>query len=425
MRSNNNIEEVNYLIVGAGVSGLSFANQVKHKSYLIVEKDDEAGGYCKTIKKQGFVWDYSGHFFHFRDPKIRSFLLKRMAKNTVVDVVKNSKIYYKGSYVDFPFQKNINQLPKKEFLDCLNDLYKTKKTKPRSFKQMVYNNYGRSIAEKFLIPYNEKLYACDLDSLDQNAMGRFFPQASLKEILKHFKKPSNNSYNTTFTYPMNGAMQYIHALLKDLKTERILLNESVIKIDAKNKIAYTTKRTIKYKHLISSVPFPKLLSVTKTPFNKKHFSSNKVLVFNLGFDSKGNSEHHWVYFPDKKYRFYRIGYYDNIIQKNRMSLYVEIGLKTKAKVNVTKELSRVLNGLKKASIITDQKLIASHHVVMDPAYVHINKRSQEVFLNKQKLLQKQGIYSIGRYGGWKYCSIEDNIIEAFELSKKLLKGTNR
>ena len=423
MRSNNNIEEVDYLIIGAGVSGLSFANQVKTKNYLIVEKDSEAGGYCKTIKKEGFVWDYSGHFFHFRNPKIKSFLLKRIDPKTLVNVNKNAKILYNKSYIDFPFQKNIHMLPVNEFLDCLNDLYLAKKSNPRSFKEMVYNNYGRSIAEKFLIPYNEKLYACDLDSLDQNAMGRFFPQASLKEILKHFVSPNNNSYNTTFTYPKNGAMQYIHALLKDLKSERILLNESVIKVDPKTKTAYTNKRTIKYKRLISSVPFPKLLSFTSMPFNKKHFSSNKVLVFNLGFDSKGNSKHHWVYFPDKKCRFYRIGYYDNIIQKNRMSLYVEIGMRTNEKVNVNKELTRVLNDLKKTSIITDQKLIASHHVVMDPAYVHINKASQKVFATKQKILHKLGIYSIGRYGGWKYCSIEDNIIEAFELSKKLIKAT--
>ncbi|MBK7311799.1 MAG: FAD-dependent oxidoreductase [Sphingobacteriaceae bacterium] len=417
------MKEVDYLIIGAGVSGLSFANKVKTKNYLIVEKDPEAGGYCKTIKKQGFVWDYSGHFFHFQNNKIKTFLLKRMDKSAVVNVLKNSVIHYKHNYIDFPFQKNIHQLPKSEYQDCLNDLYKIKKTKPRSFKEMVYNNYGRSISEKFLIPYNEKLYACDLDTLDQNAMGRFFPQASLKEILKHSANPNNTSYNTTFTYPKNGAMQYIHALLKDLKSERILLNESVIKIDPKTKTAYTNKRTIKYKRLISSVPFPKLLSFTSMPFTKKDFSSNKVLVFNLGFDSKGNSEHHWVYFPNKKYRFYRIGYYDNIIQKNRMSLYVEIGMRTNEKVNVDKELSRVLNDLKKASIITDQKLIASHHVVMDPAYVHINKASQKIFLTKQKTLHKLGIYSIGRYGGWKYCSIEDNIIEAFDLSKKLIRAT--
>lgn len=415
------MENVDNLIIGAGVSGLSFANFIKGDSYLIIEQDSEVGGYCKTIEKDGFVWDYSGHFFHFQNPTIKSFLLKRMAKNAVVNVTKNSKIFYNKLYVDFPFQKNIHQLPLNEFLECLHDLYFAKGKKPSSFKEMVYANYGRSIAEKFLIPYNEKLYACDLNSLDKDAMGRFFPEANFDSVLRHFVSPDQKSYNSIFTYPKKGAIQYVHALLKDLNTKKILLNESLIKIDYKNHIAYTNKRTIKYNHLISSAPFPKLLELTKLPFNKKHFTFNKVLVFNLGFNGKGNREHHWVYFPNKEYRFYRIGYYDNIIPKNRMSLYVEIGMKDNEKVDVKKELATVLRDLKKAGIITNQKLIASHNVVMNPAYVHINQKSQEAFLNKHQLLNEHGIYSIGRYGGWKYCSIEDNIIEARELSKKLKK----
>ena len=52
-----------YLIIGAGISGLTFANYAKD-NYLVVEKEKEVGGYCRTIKRNGYVWDYAGHFFH-------------------------------------------------------------------------------------------------------------------------------------------------------------------------------------------------------------------------------------------------------------------------------------------------------------------------------------------------------------------------
>ena len=39
---------VKYLIIGAGISGLTFANYAKG-DYLIIEKEDEVGGYCRTI----------------------------------------------------------------------------------------------------------------------------------------------------------------------------------------------------------------------------------------------------------------------------------------------------------------------------------------------------------------------------------------
>ena len=69
------MEKVKFLILGSGVSGLAFANFIDSDNYLIIEKEDSPGGYCKTIIQDGFTWDYSGHFFHFRDSKIEEFLV--------------------------------------------------------------------------------------------------------------------------------------------------------------------------------------------------------------------------------------------------------------------------------------------------------------------------------------------------------------
>ena len=63
------MERVRTVIVGAGVTGLATAAALSARGdhdYLVLEGDREIGGYCKTITKEGFVWDYSGHFFHFR-----------------------------------------------------------------------------------------------------------------------------------------------------------------------------------------------------------------------------------------------------------------------------------------------------------------------------------------------------------------------
>src|SRR5262249_13174656 len=58
--------------IGAGVSGLSFANWWRERhpgaDVVILEAEPEPGGYCRTVVDAGFVWDYSGHFFHFKDP---------------------------------------------------------------------------------------------------------------------------------------------------------------------------------------------------------------------------------------------------------------------------------------------------------------------------------------------------------------------
>lgn len=408
------------LIIGAGISGLSYANFCNHKDYLIVEKDSEIGGYCKTIKKDGFVWDYSGHFFHFRNNEIKEYLIKEMDLSKILDVEKQTQIFYNNSYIDFPFQKNIHQLSKEEFIECLYDLYLNEHRDESNFKKMLYSKFGKSICEKFLIPYNEKIYACDLNLLDVDAMGRFFPYANVEEIIRNFKQKNNSSYNSTFTYPKGGAIEYVNSLFKRLDKNKVALNERLMSIDLVNKIARTSNREIKFDKLISSIPFTNLLQVCKIAFDENMYSWNQVLVFNLGFNKKGNDKlNHWVYFPEKKYVFYRIGYYDNILNENRLSLYVEIGFNKLEKINPDNYLHRVLQDLKKAEIITDHELIAYHNVVMNPAYVHVNKFSNIDKQAKKEQLAKRSIYSIGRYGDWKYCSIEDNIIEAKELAKKI------
>lgn len=407
------------IIIGAGVSGLTYAN-FTHNDYLILEKESHTGGLCNTIKQDGFVWDYSGHFFHFQDPQIARFISDRIDESKLVKVDKYTQIRYKDRLVDFPFQKNIHQLPYEEFIDCLCDLFENEVIDIVSFKSMLYAKFGKSIADKFLIPYNTKLYATDLDNLDSDAMGRFFPYADKEDIIRNFRQSRNDSYNGSFLYHKGGAIEYIHALERDIPKDKICLNERVTSIDLANHIVQTDNRLIPYDHIISSIPLPQLLHLCHREYDEKSLTWNKVLVFNLGFEGKGaDRKNHWIYFPEDKYCFYRVGFYSNIIPADRMSLYVEIGFNRVAEVNIDKMLEKTLWGLKEAKIVQDEKLISWHSVVMNPAYVHVSKRGMKEVTWQKEALSNYNVYSIGRYGSWNYSSIEDNMKEAIALTKEL------
>lgn len=428
------MEKVRTLVVGAGITGLATAAALAERGdhdCVVLEGDAEIGGYCKTVKKEGFVWDYSGHFFHFKHPEIESWLRERMPGQRIRDVVKKSFIAYKGRQIDFPFQKNIHQLPQDEFIDCLYDLYFARAPKELlgsaaapaspspsleagegSFKAMLYARFGRSIAEKFLIPYNEKLYATDLARLDEDAMGRFFPHADLTDIVRNMKVADNASYNAKFTYPEGGAIEYVKAIASAVRPECIRTGTRVLGIDLAAKVAKTSSGDIAFERLVSSAPFNRLLAMTGIAHDPAVFSWNKVLVFNLGFDKKGQKDVHWVYFPDRELSFYRVGFYDNIFDADRLSLYVEIGYAANAEVDAPAMRERVLADLRKVGVIADHRLVAEHSVVMDPAYVHITQASLREHARLSAELAARGVHSAGRYGGWTYCSIEDNIVEA-------------
>src|SRR5947199_10633690 len=106
------MDSVRTLIIGAGVSGLATAAALGDgEDYLVLDAESAIGGYCKTVKKDGFTWDYSGHFFHFKHKEIETWLRERMVGQKIRVVDKKSFVHYKGAKIDFPFQKNIHQLP--------------------------------------------------------------------------------------------------------------------------------------------------------------------------------------------------------------------------------------------------------------------------------------------------------------------------
>lgn len=416
--------QVKYLIIGAGISGLTAANYLK-KDYLLIEKENEPGGYCRTIHRGDYVWDYAGHFFHFKTDEFRRLFHENIPEQDIISQTKRTKILYKGQLVDYPFQTNIHQLEKQEFIDCLYDLFQ-RKEKPEysDFLDMLYGKFGKSIVEKFLRPYNEKLYACDLHQLDKDAMGRFFPYADIPQIIANMKREQDSSYNSTFLYPRNGAGSFLDALYRRLDATKVRLGCTLTRVDAERKLAYTDGgEEISFEYLINTAPLNHFLAMLGTDAALElngRLSYNKVLVFNLGFSKKSAFKEHWIYVPDKDVNYYRIGFYDNILSTDKLSMYVEIGYPKDAAVDTEQQLALTLENLKRCGIVTeDNSLIASSTILMDPAYVHIRRDTEAAIAEMKRSLAVSGIHTIGRYGGWTYCSMEDCMLEAKELVQAL------
>lgn len=412
------MKEVKNLIIGSGISGVSFAHYIDSEDYIILEKQDKIGGKLKTIKQDGFIWDYAGHFLHFDSPEIQSHI-KSLLDCSLLEIEKHTHIYYDDDLIDYPFQKNIHQLPKDEFIDCLYDVYFSPEEDPETFKKMLESKFGKSICEKFLFPYNEKLYACDLNKLDKDAMGRFFPYADFDEILENIKQKKDDSYNSSFIYPEDGIYSLVEAYLSDVSQDKIRLNTEVTSIDVKNKIAYTPNEKYSYESLISTIPLTELIELVSIDFSTRELDHNKVLVFNMGFNSPSELDSDWIYYPNKAYNFHRVGFYDNILNQERMSIYVEIGFPADANVDLNAQREKTLSGLEEVGILNSEEPVSEHSVIMDPAYCYISEESEKHVDNIESHLESNNIYLSGRFAQWIYCSIEDNIVRAKKLAEDL------
>lgn len=418
------MKKVKYVIIGGGISGLYFANLAKNDDYILFEKSDKIGGYCGTFKTSNFIWDYAGHFYHFKNEEIKKEFINALGEKNIITQKKNTKIYYKGKYIDYPFQKNIHQLEKEEFIECLYDLYtKNEKENYDNFLDMLYGKFGKSIVEKFLKPYNEKLYACPLEKLDKDAMGRFFPYANIDDIIRNMKENNDITYNDTFLYPKEGAQSFLDYLYNNLDKTKVLLKSKIIEINEKeNYVKIENGQSIYYEYLINTSPFNELISLLDNKYIQisKKLSYNKVLVFNIGFEKDSKNKEHWIYFPDKNINFYRIGLYNNILGTNKMSIYVEIGFSKNEVIDIDKEFNETIKNLKKCNILSDENQILEYNsIIMDPAYVHINTKELNIVNEIKDNLEANDIYTIGRYGNWTYCSMEDCMLQAKKIYEKV------
>lgn len=395
------MKKAKYLIIGAGISGLTCAMSLKD-DYLIIEKEDRSGGLCKTFYQDGFVWDYAGHFFHFATPEIKQFFEQKISTADMVKCIKDTNINYNGLIVEYPFQTNIHKLTKDEFIDCLYDLFhREEKDQYASFQDMLYGKFGKSITEKFLKPYNEKLYACDLNELDTDAMGRFFPYANPEQIIDNMKRSTVETYNSTFDYPKQGAQFFIDIILREIDKDRIILNSEVESVDLDKKIAVINGEEYGYEVLINTIPlnhFVKLIKNERLDDLFSALSCNKVLVFNLGFDKQAeNTSTHWTYIPMKDVNFYRIGYYSNILGADQLSMYIEIGYKENDLIDIEEQLKLSLENLRKLGVITDHKLVSHNTLVINPGYVHITDESNKRVAEFKEHIKTKDGYTIGRF----------------------------
>jgi protoporphyrinogen oxidase len=416
------------LIVGGGVSGLAAAGFLSDRfDCLLVEREPEIGGYCRTIHKDNFTWDYSGHFFHFRNNWIAEYVHRRMDVSRLLRVARKSRVYFRGQYIDFPFQFNIHQLPLSDFVHCLADMYAASRQSKigfSSFRDMVYSRYGRKLADLFLVPYNEKLYSLPAEELDAEAMGRFFPHIEFATLLEHIATAvdgttkEGDTYNANFNYHKDGAQAYVEALASYIPKNVVQTGAVCQSIDLKRKRATVDNEEVTYDRLIVTAPLPSTLSLVGWRDPQNLLTANKVLVLNLGFDHASNREDHWVYYPEPEWTFFRVGHYDNILGQGRMSLYVEISMAQDDKVDTEASLDRALVDLKRAGVVDGHALISWAAVLLDPAYVHITREGQTFAEQCCTKLAANDVTALGRYGRWVYCSIEDNILQAYNVARE-------
>lgn len=422
------------VILGAGLTGLSTAYHLEKNNFFdftIFEKEATHGGLCRSIKHDGFTFDFTGHLLHCNDPYFRKFLNLFLPEQERTTHTRKSFIFTHNHFVPYPFQMNLHGLPAQVIAECICSFAKRKhQIDPKNFHEWVIKYFGIGIAKHFFFPYNQKLLQYNLKKIHPSWTGRFVPKITIKDLFSGLEKPSQNiGYNNQFYYPKQGGIQtFTDNLRKKIKSP-IKTNHHAKEINFNKKlVSFENGHVEKFQTLITTIPLNVFLKQIKQPASleiKKYHTKlrcNSVLNFNLGFKHNCFNDKHWIYFPEKQYPFYRVGFWHNfaqtLVRPKHGALYGELaylpGQKDLEK-RLAESIQKTCHVLGISKNLVTQKILHLPH-----AYVIYDHWREYNLPTLHQALHDHSIYSIGRYGAWNYSSMQDAILDGKKVAATLL-----
>ncbi len=209
----NKFMNYDYLIIGAGLSGLSIARLLSDagKKVLVLEKRDHLGGNIATENIDGIiVHTYGPHIFHTSD----DFAWNFFNEHSEVYPFMNCPIAnYHGERYHLPFNMNtFHELwgvntPEEAKEIIAKEIAKEGITEPKNLEEQALSMVGRTVYTKLIKEYTEKQWGRDCKDL---------PASIIKRLPLRFEY-NNNYFNDCYQgLPKGGYSEFAKNLAKGI-----------------------------------------------------------------------------------------------------------------------------------------------------------------------------------------------------------------
>ena len=248
------METTDIHILGGGPAGLTtgyYAKKHGFSNFTIFEAGEHPGGNCRTLKikdadcrfdtKQSgdFRFDTGAHRFHDKDPQVTE-EVKNLLGDNLLHVTAPSEIFFQGKFYRFPLLLSdlIQKLEMKTLLKIAwEKLYSKQEKQAENFAEFAVNQYGKTLAEHFLLNYSEKLWGQPTHKLSTAITGNRLKGLDLRSFLRSviLGTPQNpNHLDGSFFYPKYGIGMISDKLCEFIGEKHIKLQHRVNRLIHKN-----------------------------------------------------------------------------------------------------------------------------------------------------------------------------------------------
>ena len=418
-------------ILGGGLSGLSLARLLHERGdeVVVLEAEEQYGGLCRSRTEKGFTFDIGGsHIIFSRDKEVLAFM-RRMIEGNEQQNNRNTKIFYKGRYVKYPFENGLFDLPAEDRFFCISEFVKNliavekgEVPAPENFREWICYTFGNGIAECYMVPYNEKIWKYPTEQMSLHWVDGRIPRPPVDDVIKAAVGIPTEGYThqAVFSYPLDGGIEaLVRAIAKPVEPfirTNFRITE-VRKSKSRWQIGNGTE-TIEADRIISTIPVQHLLAALPgVPQEVKAacdaLTYNSLVCVNIGV--KGSvPDYSWLYIPDPALgKTNRISfpsqYSRHVAPQGHSAILAEITHQpgdAVAGMSDT-ELVREVTGTITAMGLAKPKDITYTSVVRQPyAYVVYDIRYQENIAKVREYCAAVGIPLVGRFSQFEYLNMD-------------------
>ena len=423
---------VQVVVVGAGLTGMSTAHHLRASGieHRIVEKQPKPGGLAITLEQDGFRFDRTGHLLHLRDPEMRKLSLDLLGDD-ILTIQRRSVVWSSGTFTRYPYQANTFGLPPEVAYECvmgyLAAKQKTWEGEPADFEEFCYRHFGDGFSKHFMIPYNRRLWGVHPKEITAAWCSRFVPIPKLEDVVAGAVGLNDRElgYNAAFVYPRKGIGALTDAFAASLP--QIECNRGTQTIDAAHKkLVLEDGEEVRYRVLISTAPLDRLVEKIQDAPDAVRQAAAKLRCSSLHYldvalDVPSGRPFHWVYVPEERYPFYRVGVYSNFSRamapEGKSCMYIELADRREPDMKAL--VPQVADGLVEMGFIDrpDQLRFAEKRKI-EHAYVIYDHAYYQAVDTVHAYLKDRDILSTGRYGGWNYSSMEDALLFGRDAARR-------
>ncbi len=423
------------LILGGGLTGLVAAERLRAggQSALVLEKEAEPGGACRSIERDGFIFDYTGHLLHLAQPESAQYLKELGVWERLQKHTRRAAVMVGGRITPYPIQINTHGLAPEVRRDCLlgfihawaSDESKT----PANFHDWVLDRFGAGLAKHFFFPYNSKLYRTPPHQLSLDWVNRYVPRPGIKEVVDGAfgLHRAAVGYNATFLYPAQGGIR----ILPDAVAARVPELELQAQVSAihlgEQWVELASGQRIAYGRLVASMTLPRLLDLLVDDLPAALTAARArlrwVRVFNLALGVAGAepTDQHWLYFPDRNLPFYRVGFTSNhgeLAPPGCHTVSVEVSLDPDSDTSAVATAAE--QALVAVGLLDPAAVRVRQETMVDPAYAVYDLERAEALEVLRGYLDERGVILAGRWAEWKYSAMEDAILDGMAAARCLM-----